>query len=168
MHRKSAASRKEHEYELLNDMKKTIFICLLAVVAMGWTSCQSQDAPKHKKTIDLNVNQSQWDFDNSANMFFCHFDIPELTAQVYDYGEISVNHEYNSGTAKAYQVALPETVYKTEDLDNGDGTTSPYYYQQHIDYAYGVGFVEVFVTISDFYYEGYTPESMVFRMQMTY
>ena len=122
----------------------------------------------NKKTIFLNVSQNQWEFDNSVNMFYCHFDVPELTKAVYDNGEISIHHEYNSGTNNAYQVALPETMYQSEDIDNGDGTYSTVYYQQHIDYAFGIGFVEVFFTISDFYYEGFTPVAMQFRLQMTY
>jgi len=149
-------------------MKKYLFICLLAVLAVGFTSCESENTPKHKRTIDLVVKQSAWDFDQSANMFYCHFDVPELTARAYNYGEVSINREYNSGTSNAYQVALPETTYRSVDLDDGNGGTTPYYYQQHLDYAFGVGFVEIFCTISDFYYEGFTPDAMVFRMQLTY
>ena len=132
------------------------------------TSCQSNEPQFHKRTIDLAVSQSQWDYDASVGQYFCHFDLPELTEQIYNYGEISVSHEYNSGSKNAYQVALPETQYVAIDLENEDGTTSPYYYQQHLDYAYGIGFVEVFLTISDFYYEGFTPGAMMFRLQMTY
>ena len=133
------------------------------------TSCQGNEPCKfNKQTIDLSVKQSQWEFDNDANMFYCHFDVPAITANVYDYGEFSIHREYNSGTNKAYQVALPETTYKSEDIDNENGTYSTVYYQQHLDYAIGVGFVEVFCTISDFYYEGFTPEAMLFRLQLTY
>ena len=148
-------------------MKKYVFIGLLALVAVVFTACNNND-PLRKKTVDLVVNTNNWEFDNSANMFFCHFNVPEMTAEVYNYGEVSISHEYNPGTQNAYQVALPETVYRQEDLDNGDGTTSPYYYQQHLDYAIGVGFVEIFCTISDFYYKDYTPDAMLFRMQITY
>ena len=97
-------------------------------------------------------------------MFFCHFTVDMLTAEVYNYGEVSVSREYNSGTNKAYQVALPETSYKVEQ----DGENK-FYYAQLVDYAYGVGFIEVFYTISDYFYpEGFTPEGMVFRAQLTY
>ena len=149
-------------------MKKYVFICLLAVTGLAMTSCQKGE-PFHKKTVDMTVTTSQWDFDAKANMFFCHFDVPEITADVYNYGEVSVSREYNSGKANAYQVALPETTYMQIELDNGDGTTSPYFYQQHIDYTVGVGFVEVFCIISDFYYEeGWTPDPMLFRLQLSY
>ena len=149
-------------------MKKFIVISLLALVGVMFTACDNMNTPKQKRTVDLVANKNAWTFDDGVNMYFCHFDVPELTAQVYNYGEVSVNREYNNGTPNAYQVALPETSYIAIDLDNGDGTTSPYYYQQHIDYAYGIGFVEVFLTISDYYYEDFAPEAMIFRMQMTY
>ena len=150
-------------------MKKYVFICLMALIGIAMTSCQGNEPCKfNKQTVDLSVKQSQWEFDDSANMFYCHFDVPAITANVYDYGEFSIHREYYSGTQKAYQVALPETTYKYEDIDNGDGTYSTVYYQQHLDYAIGVGFVEVFCTISDFYYEGFTPEAMLFRLQLTY
>ena len=141
---------------------------MVAVAAICLTSCKQEPCRFNKHTKDLEVLANQWEFDKGANMYFCHFEVPELTAEVYNYGEVSVNHEYNSGKATAYQVALPETTYQEIALDNGDGTTSPYYYCQHIDYAYGIGFVEVFITISDFYYDDFVPEQMHFRMQMTW
>ena len=149
-------------------MKKYVFISLLALVALVFTGCQSADAPQHKKTVDLVANASSWSFDDGANMYYCHFDVPEITSKVYNYGEFSVNREYNSGTPRAYQVALPETTYLQEEVDDGHGTISVINYQQHLDYAIGVGFIEVFCTISDFYYEGFSPDAMLFRLQMTY
>ena len=151
-------------------MKKYLFMCLVAVAALGLTSCDTcdcrheQNTPYYlnQKTVDLVAKTTNWEFDNGANMYYVHFDVPELTSSIYDYGEVSVNREYNSGTNKAYQVALPETTYL---VDTVGGTT---YYQQHVDYAYGVGFVEIFCTISDFYYEDFTPEQMRFRVQLTY
>ena len=142
---------------------------MMAVMGVLLTGCE-KGQPFHKKTIDLTVTSAQWDFDQNANMFFCHFDIPELTENVYNYAEISVNHEYNSGKNNAYQVALPETIYKVEyEKDDKDSIINTVYYQQHLDYAYGVGFVEVFCTISDFYYEeSWTPDAMLFRLQMSY
>lgn len=147
-------------------MKKSIIISMLVLVSMAFTGCvnNTPDCRFHKKTIDLICDQNEWSYDASANMFFCHFTVDMLTAEVYNYGEVSVSREYNSGTNKAYQVALPETSYKVEQ----DGENK-FYYAQLVDYAYGVGFIEVFYTISDYFYpEGFTPEGMVFRAQLTY
>ena len=164
--------------ETVEDMKKQLFLCLIAVVAMVsctrpinnyYNTYEVVGGGVKKKTVDLTVNTNQWDFDKGTNQYFCHFDVPELTDSVYNYGEVSVNREYNSGTKNAYQVALPETSYLQIEITNDDNTTSPYFSQQHLDYAFGIGFVEVFCTISDFYYEdGWKPDGMLFRLQMTY
>ena len=152
-------------------MKKYVFISLLALVALVFTgctdcNCKHEPTPEcqfHKKTVDLVANASSWSFDDGANMYYCHFDVPEITSTVYNYGEFSVNRKYNSGTQNAYQVALPETTYLQADVEGGT-----VFYQQHLDYAIGVGFIEVFCTISDFYYDGFSPDAMLFRLQMTY
>ena len=54
------------------------------------------------------------------------------------------------------------------EVDEKDSIINTFYYQQHIDYIYGVGFVEVDLTISDYIYGDFTPESMLFRLQLTY
>lgn len=148
-------------------MKKYLLIGLVALMGLGMTGCtiNSSSEPSermHKQTIDLNVKASSWIWDAGANMYYCHFDLPELTGDIYNYAEVSINREYNTGSSKAYQVALPETTYLTEKVNNQD-----YFYQQHIDYAYGVGFVEIFLTFSDYIYDQ-QPDPMVFRMQLTY
>ena len=131
----------------------------------------TEECKFNKKTVDLVVTQDKWTFDEGANMFFCHFNVPELTEQVYNYGEVSVTREYNSGTKNAYPVALPETSYTVEyeNAENTGEVLNTFYYAQHVDYAFGIGFVEVFYTISDFFYpEGEKPEGMLFRLQLTY
>lgn len=148
-------------------MKKYLLIGLVAMMGLGMTGCtiNSSSEPSermHKQTIDLNVKANSWIWDAGANMYYCHFDLPELTGDIYNYAEVSINREYNTGSSKAYQVALPETTYLTEKVNNQD-----YFYQQHIDYAYGVGFVEIFLTFSDYVYDQ-QPDPMVFRMQLTY
>ena len=148
-------------------MKKYLLIGLVALMGLGMTGCtiNSSSEPSermHKQTIDLNVKANSWVWDAGANMYYCHFDLPELTGDIYNYAEVSVNREYNTGSSKAYQVALPETTYLTEKVNNQD-----YFYQQHIDYAYGVGFVEIFLTFSDYVYDQ-QPDPMIFRMQLTY
>ena len=148
-------------------MKKYLLIGLVALMGLGMTGCtiNSSSEPSermHKQTIDLNVKANSWIWDAGANMYYCHFDLPELTGDIYNYAEVSINREYNTGSSKAYQVALPETTYLTEKVNNQD-----YFYQQHIDYAYGVGFVEIFLTFSDYVYDQ-QPDPMIFRMQLTY
>ena len=151
-------------------MKNKVFICLLALIALvSFSSCRKSEPCKfNKATKFLEVRASQWEFNNELRMYMCHFDVPELTADVYENGEVSVLREYNTGTKNAYMVALPETTYEQIALDNDDGTTSEYFFQQHIDYIFGIGYVEVFITISDYYYDDFAPGNMLFKLQMTW
>ena len=156
-------------------MKKYWIISFFALVTVVFSGCtyyypSGGETPCnfHQTTTTLSVTSSQWEFDNDANMFYCHFDVPAITNDVYKNAEFSIHRKYNYDTQKEYLVALPETTYKSEEVINDDGTTSTVYYQQHLDYAIGVGYVEIFCTISDFYYNGFIPDAMKFRLQMTY
>jgi hypothetical protein len=129
-----------------------------------YTTTTTPDVPEcryHEKTIDLVVNQSEWKFDSQLKQYYVRFDLPEITAEVYDFGNFSVHREYNAGTPDAYQVALPQSVYMSEQVSNGI-----IYYTQHIDYRIGVGYAEIQVTNSDYAYDPYNPESMLFRLQL--
>ena len=137
-------------------MKNQVFIGLIALIALCFSGCESNGPQFHKDTFDMYAESAHWEYLPDIKQYFYHFDVPALTERVYNYGEISVNHEYNPGTPNKYQVALPETIY------NGD-------YIEHLNYAYGPGFVEIFYTMSDFAYpDDFSPGDLLFRLQMTY
>ena len=145
-------------------MKKVLLILSIIAVAIGFTSCEDEPCRYHTQTLDLRVMQADWQFDNNTLQYYYHFDVPEITPFVYNYGNWSISREYNSGTADAYQVALPQSVYMTEALSDG----SIAYYTQHIDYRVGIGYVEIQLTNSDYFYEQENPENMLFRLQLIY
>ena len=159
-------------------MKKYLFIAMVAAVSMVFAGCEKNDpctcnhtqtpCSFHKMTVDIPVAANEWQFDTNTKQYFVHVPVEGLTQDVYDFGDVTIFHEYHHGTKSAFQVALPETTYELIYEDNGDGTQSPYQYQQHIDYALGVGFVEIIITISDYFYDDFTPEDAFFRMQLTY
>ena len=151
-------------------MKKVSFLFVFAALLLVLTGCESKQEPCkfHKQTIDLVVKQNEWAFDDDTKQFYCHFDIAELTADMYNYAEVSISREYNSGTKNAYQVALPMSQYMVEEVSDGQGGTTEVYYTRHIDYRVGIGYVEIQLTNSDYFYEAENPESMIFRLQLTY
>ena len=110
-------------------MKKVLLILSIIAVAIGFTSCEDEPCRYHTQTLDLRVMQADWQFDDNTLQYYYHFDVPEITPFVYNYGNWSISREYNSGTKDAYQVALPQSVYMTEALADG----SIAYYTQHID-----------------------------------
>ena len=145
-------------------MKKVLLILSFIAVAIGFTGCEDEPCRYHTQTLDLRVMQADWQFDDNTQQYYYHFDVPEVTPFVYNYGNWSISREYNSGTADAYQVALPQSVYMTEELADG----SIAYYTQHIDYRVGIGYVEIQLTNSDYFYEQENPENMLFRLQLIY
>lgn len=163
-------------------MKKSTIIFSLLAVMFSVTGCSyyectcdhknggsSSDPCKfHKQTIDLAVAQADWEYDGGTHQFFYRFNVPEITAEVYNYGEFSICREYNPGTADAYQVALPMSSYLSEEITD-NGQVSTYYFTEHVDYRLGIGYVEIQYTLSDYYYpDGFLPESMLFRLQLSY
>lgn len=132
------------------------------------TCTPGADCKYHAVTLDLKVAQPDWIFDNNSQQYYFTFDVPEITASVYDYGTWTVCREFNAGTKNAYQVALPMSTYQVETLEDDQHKPYDYYYTQHIDYRVGVGYVEVQLTNSDYFYPTEKPETMVFRLQLVY
>ena len=153
-------------------MKKLFFIAMMAAVSMVFAGCEKNEPCKcqpqvpcsfHKTTVDIPVAASEWQFDTNTREYFVHVPVEALTQEVYDFGDVTIFHEYHPGTQSAFQVVLPETTYE-EIIENNEA----YHYQIHYNYAIGVGFVEIMITISDFYYDDYTPVDAMFRMQLSY
>lgn len=161
-------------------MKKFLLFIFLAAGALGLTSCNDNKYQEptpckfNSKSIYLSVNQNEWKYDDQKYQFYAHFTVPEITSNVYNFGNFSLHRVYNLGQSNACQVGLPQSIYNMEIVDNGDGTTTELYYQQLVDYIIGVGYVELQVTNSDFLYptdtQGYLiyPEGMDFHLQLIY
>ena len=155
-------------------MKKYILFCLLAVVVFGFASCEihNEDCKFHSKSLYLAVDHNEWKYDQKQMQYYAHFDVPELSTNVYNYGNYSLHRVYNVQTADEYQVALPQSIFMIENITDAQGNTSEYYYTQMVDYRVGVGYVEIQVTNSDYLYEedsqGYlvAPERMDFHLQL--
>lgn len=153
-------------------MKKLL---LLSLIALGMLSCIGPQGPQgpagkdgfvNYKIIDLQVNQNEWGYSNMPdnNYFTALFDIPELTQHIYDNGLIQVYREYNTGTTDAVQQLLPMTRHKEYQIE---GTGEWGFFTETVDYEYGLGFLNIFYTASDFDYEldkTFVPESMHFRL----
>ena len=154
-------------------MKKLFFIAMMAAVSMVFAGCEKNEPCKcqpqvpcsfHKTTVDIPVAAGEWTFDTNTREYFVHVPVEALTQDVYDFGDVTIFHEYHPGTQSAFQVVLPETTYE----ETVDSNNNPYFYQIHYNYAIGVGFVEIMITISDYIYGDFTPVDEMFRMQLTY
>ena len=151
--------------KIVLSMKKYLFISLLALVAIMFTGCTSQNEPcrYEKMTVDIPVKANDWQFDNGTRQYFVTVPVKQLTEDAYRFGNISMYHEYDKGKSSAWMSVLPETTYEETTVDD-----NPYYYQRHIEYTCKPGLVEIVITISDYYYEDYTPTAMDFKLQIVY
>lgn len=155
-------------------MKKYIFISLLALVMLCLSGCEihNEQCRFHSLSKYLAVNSQEWKYDKDNMQYYAHFDIPELNSDVYNYGNYSLHRVYNANTKDEYQVALPQSIYMIENVTDAAGNVSEYYYTQGVDYRIGVGYVEIQVTNSDYFYtedaQGYLvpPERMDFHLQL--
>ena len=152
---------------LSENMKKFTLFAVLAFVLVGFNSCNYY--PKETvyetiyesnfKTLDLRVDANQWLFSQDGDYYYCTFNVPELTSQIYNYGVVTCYREYNKGTTNAYQLPLPQTIH---NVDAGNGAL----YTSTIDFSFAVGLVEIVLTNNDFAY--YAPEGMDFRLNMVW
>lgn len=154
-------------------MKKTV---LLLVAALALVACEGPQGPKGDKgdpgvgswkIIDLKVDT--WNYSNAANnnYFYADFNVPELTAFIYDYGLAQCYIEYNSGTEQRTQQLLPMSRHKEEQIVNAGGEKQWVFYTETIDFDYGIGNVRIYLTQSDFNYEidtKWEPDPMLFRL----
>ena len=97
-------------------MKKNLFIGLITLVVMCLAGCNSNAPQLYMKSIYLTINKDEWKFDDKAKQFYAHFNLPEITADVFNYGNYSIHREYNTGTSDVYQVALPQSLYLSEQV----------------------------------------------------
>lgn len=118
--------------------------------------------------VMLEVPAKAWVYSGQTdNNYFCAtVEVPELTEDAFDFGVISAYRTYNYDSNDASQIALPyvrlcEEVYDTET----------FYYTETVDYEYGIGWVNIYYTVSDFIYEvdpTYAPVDMQFRLVIAY
>ena len=144
-------------------MKTRTYFAIMVCVLVGFSSCNYY--PKETvyesnfKTLDLRVDANQWLVSQDGDYYYCTFNVPELTSQIYNYGVVTCYREYNKGTTNAYQLPLPQTIH---NVDAGNGAL----YTSTIDFSFAVGLVEIVLTNNDFAY--YAPEGMDFRLNMVW
>ncbi len=156
-------------------MKTKLFYLALCIFAIGLSSCSHCDCDSYKEmskiVLDLQVDANEWQYSNAAdnNYYYATFTIPDLNAEKYNNGQISVYREYDSGTVNATQTLLPAVRHKEYVSDEATNTWS--FYTETIDYEYGIGWMTIIYTASDFAYEldpKIAPGTMHFRLMMVW
>jgi len=154
-------------------MKKILFafVAALSVVACTKRGPEGPQGPQGEPgegstfaIVNFDVPQAAWQYTNTAenNYFYADVEMPEITEDVFDGCIINVYRTYNFNSKDASQQILPSVRMFEQHLSNG----STAYYTETIDYEYGIGWIRIFYTVSDFIYEDdltFVPDAMTFR-----
>lgn len=163
-------------YNINEHNMRKYFVFLLAVVAT-LVSCDCSTTNiigSTQQVVNVVVNAQDWQYTAkntdttpyNNNYFFATIRVPEITDNVFDYGEVQAYIVYDRATKDPIQHLLPYVRHYEEQLDD----TTWNYYTETVDCTYGIGWVEFNYRASDFAYEDnvdINPNSMDFRIVIT-
>lgn len=151
-------------------MKKYLFLCLSALCMISCCNkVEIQDT--NRIVLDLQINSSEWKYSglDNNNYFVGNFDLPELTKGIYDNGTILVYRELDWDTRNPIQQILPYSRHHEYLANSSEQLWG--FFTETVDFEYGIGFLNIFYTASDFDYEvdqTFVPETMHFRLVITW
>ncbi|MBQ0154370.1 MAG: hypothetical protein KBS70_06260 [Bacteroidales bacterium] len=171
-------------------MRKYVFMLVAIVAAMSLSSCKGDKGDPglgmNWKIIDIPAYDVVWDYTNWVNpiyqdpyvenYYYATFDIPSLSAYIFDKGAVHAYLIYKNDYNDEIQRPLPFTQHRETwvTVDTEDGLQDQLLrYTETYDYVYGVGCVEFNYRASDFSYEdsldplhdpGVIPQPQHFRL----
>ncbi len=156
-------------------MKKYfVFFLLIAATLVGCDCTNTINIiGSTQQVVNVVVDASDWQYTGknsdttpyNNNYFFANIDVPEITENVFDYGQVQAYIVYDRTTKDPIQHLLPY-VRHYEELND----TIWNYYTETVDCTYGIGWIEFNYRASDFAYEdnvNINPKSMDFRIVIT-
>ena len=158
-------------------MKKILCLCGIVFTLIGCINNPTyvEQNGATLKTIKVKVNADEWVYTQQGiddqfnnNYFYAVVNMPEISEDVFDYGEVkayAVFDRMNIQSARKH--LLPYVLHVEEPLANGEWL----FYTQTIDFTYGIGWAEVNFRMSDFAYEEdvtINPPAMEFDFVITY
>lgn len=117
--------------------------------------------------VSINVFTDDWvkTNDKDNNYYYATVDMPEITKDIFEGGVIKMYRVFDYDTSDPVQVEMPFTRHKEEYV--GPGEYDYVNWTETLDYEFGVGRINIFFTVSDFFYKG-KPEYMRFRCVVMY
>ena len=153
-------------------MKKILFFALACIALV---SCDYEVDGARLKTVRVKVNANEWFYTQQGdedqfnnNYFYAVVDMPEITEDVFDYGEVKAYAVFNRmDMKKARKHLLPYVLHVEESTNTGEWL----YFTETYDFTYGIGWAEFNFRTSDFAYEdnvNINPPAMEFDIVITY
>ena len=158
-------------------MKKILFLlcmtCALVACVSNPTYIEQEGATL--KTIQVTVNANEWSYTQQGaedqfnnNYFYAVVDMPEITKEVFNYGEVKAYAVFErNNTTYARKHLLPYVLHMEEPTNTGEWL----YFTETYDFTYGIGWAEFNFRTSDFAYEdnvNINPPAMDFDIVITY
>ena len=149
-------------------MKKILFLFISSIILAGCNTTIVSNL--EMETIDVNVRANDWQYTHMSdnNYFRCVVDMPEITSNVFDQGEVKVYRKfYDKQNNDFFKHILPDVFHVKEVSGN-----NTFLYTTTVDYIYGVGWLEFNYRVSDFVYDegnymDFAPEAMTFSIVVT-
>ncbi len=170
-------------------MKSRIAIILIAAASLLAASCEGPMGPRGPQgpmgpegpagavtsvaNITLHVKANQWEYSGipNNNYFVATFEMPEITADVFNGGAVIMYRIFNYGTMDVTQMAMPFQRQVELPVKDEGGNISWYFYEEDLDYEIQPGVLRIYYTRNDFDYEldeTFVPEPMDFRCVVMY
>ena len=149
-------------------MKKILLWLISSIILTGCNTTIVSNL--EMETIDVNVRVADWQYSNMPdnNYFRCVIDMPEITPEVFDKGEVKVYRKfYDKQNNDFFKHILPDVFHCKEVSGN-----NTFLYTITVDYIYGIGWLEFNYRVSDFVYDeanymDFAPEAMSFSIVVT-
>lgn len=145
-------------------MKKTPLILLLFSVLLPagctkeYITEETYIVENPRSIADYTIRDNQWGI-MDPGVFYARLDVPEITRQVLDKGDIKVSRRLKDDKNQTFWTPLP--IVRAEQTELEDG--SLYFYSTYIDYEWTAGTVYIYVTATD-YFTGISPGDMDLRV----
>lgn len=138
-------------------MKKILLVFSIALVVVGCNLTHVDQDSATLKTIKIKVRAKEWlytqqgnDDQYNNNYFYAVVNMPEITENVFDYGEVKAYAVFNRNSPTyARKHLLPYVLHVEEPTNTGDWL----YFTETYDFTYGIGWAEFNFRTSDFAYE---------------
>lgn len=130
-------------------MKKILF---LLVIFFTLVACDNPHHCTKINTISVKVLESEWQYTdyNNNNYFYAIVDMPEITENIFDNGEVKAYIVFDRlDYYYARKHLLPYVLHVEEPTEDNDWK----FFTETIDFTYGIGWAEFNVNRSDFEHE---------------
>lgn len=141
-------------------MKKIYLLSMILALPFLFNSCEKEVVYDSTYSAEYDISPRMWVYDENTSSYSVSLDVPEITRQVCQYGSVQCFLVYSD----KMQACIPLTRY----LSGVNDYDELVYYQEHYDFEYGVGVVNMFFQTSDFVYNQGDLQTMTFRVVVHY